>query len=701
MVVQTMKNGYVTGFLNRISADQHLRQQLYETLVSRIAQDPDCDDDEEGPVAQLSRQLFRKACLEQKYTGAYVDAAQSVSADLKRQKIKKVNIVEVVRQRCRDCFSETLQDPRNPAPAGSQESKRLQEGNLRLLAEMHRQCLVTCEFLADLLRQFSRGEMLRVAGNVNALHAFAKHAEADALATVRDVLYDNVLEAIEWHQPRSRPAFLLQFVRERLEAIGKDPLSPSSSPPSSPSEYSSTSPPGHEIISQPSSASTPINRPAPHQPFPGPAAYSPESYARGQHPAAAYQQYHHHHQQQQQQQQQAHGESPSAVAYTQHDPYHQPEPAAVFYDQSQQQAPVSQNRRRQQRGAAQDPYPRRSHHHQAVRTECTVYVVGIDANLGEGELLAYVKDFGALAKVRLCGDRSNPTIYGFFEYESPEAAAALVEQSGVHLGAFHLQCSIAREAIRGNDQYEPKVRDRYYDHSAAGPTLRDSELYDQKWGNKSQYQRGHRRGGRAGPVAHPHDPAVLSASSLRTDHHHQQQQQQQEQSAWNECRLAEPQLQQQQQQQQPAAAAEYDLASLVRCVAAAYEVPRDLPQHLDELAAVAVYESAVGADQWADVISYIPQFLRACERIYGPGSAVQVFVSAAHMVCKTTAWDRYAYMVGQCIKDRVLSVDSLAELCKHMAAGQVGWIEFRPEMAHQLQCIGFSEADIRGFLSSY
>ena len=78
----------------------------------------------------------------------------------------------------------------------------------------------------------------------------------------------------------------------------------------------------------------------------------------------------------------------------------------------------------------------------------TVYVCGIDTRISEQELLMLASQCGELSKVRLCGDRKNPTVFGFFEYKTVEEARRLVNLDQTKFGLFVLKISFAARSIR-------------------------------------------------------------------------------------------------------------------------------------------------------------------------------------------------------------------------------------------------------------
>eukprot|EP01064_Diplonema_japonicum_P013991 TRINITY_DN2151_c2_g1_i1.p1 TRINITY_DN2151_c2_g1~~TRINITY_DN2151_c2_g1_i1.p1 ORF type:complete len:430 (+),score=49.79 TRINITY_DN2151_c2_g1_i1:37-1290(+) len=100
----------------------------------------------------------------------------------------------------------------------------------------------------------------------------------------------------------------------------------------------------------------------------------------------------------------------------------------------------------------------------------TIYVCGIDTTIWEQTLVGFLEGCGELEKVRLCGDRSNHTVFGFFEYRTREGALNLLAKNQLKLGSYVLKISLASSAIK--DGREPGV-----DVMKAGTsTVRNSNL---------------------------------------------------------------------------------------------------------------------------------------------------------------------------------------------------------------------------------
>eukprot|EP00756_Hemistasia_phaeocysticola_P021306 Hpha_TRINITY_DN15766_c4_g2::TRINITY_DN15766_c4_g2_i1::g.36319::m.36319 len=154
--------------------------------------------------------------------------------------------------------------------------------------------------------------------------------------------------------------------------------------------------------------------------------------------------------------------------------------------------------------------PVHDHH---SRKDRTVYVVGIDTALSEQNLLDFLSTCGNLAKVRLCGDTNNRTIYGFFEFCTRAEAAKLLHKDKMKLGAYILNCSWAKSAIR-DVQASPHVRQYNIRDGKIiqnSPGLKDSTLQQPNWMPKPGTRRREREDGE---YADPHgslpgDPRML------------------------------------------------------------------------------------------------------------------------------------------------------------------------------------------------
>jgi hypothetical protein len=86
---------------------------------------------------------------------------------------------------------------------------------------------------------------------------------------------------------------------------------------------------------------------------------------------------------------------------------------------------------------------------QRVALRCTVYFSNVDSSISEWQLATALNCFGALEKVRLCGNPCNATVFAFVEFESEVAAQRVVEHDGKHLlGNFALRSSFSKTVIQ-------------------------------------------------------------------------------------------------------------------------------------------------------------------------------------------------------------------------------------------------------------
>jgi len=90
---------------------------------------------------------------------------------------------------------------------------------------------------------------------------------------------------------------------------------------------------------------------------------------------------------------------------------------------------------------------------EATAKERTVYISQIDCTATEGQLMELFSACGTVMKVRLCGDPSKSTQYGFVEFEQVSGAKNLLRYDGQKFGKQKkkLQCSLSRQTIRDHD----------------------------------------------------------------------------------------------------------------------------------------------------------------------------------------------------------------------------------------------------------
>eukprot|EP00759_Apiculatamorpha_spiralis_P036989 PhF_6_TR37099/c0_g1_i1/m.54473/K03260/EIF4G; translation initiation factor 4G len=77
----------------------------------------------------------------------------------------------------------------------------------------------------------------------------------------------------------------------------------------------------------------------------------------------------------------------------------------------------------------------------------TVYITQIDNMITEGQLMEFLTAFGDVHKVRLCGNTTQPTQYGFFEFATAEGAQKCLVADRTVLGRFSIHCSQSRNAV--------------------------------------------------------------------------------------------------------------------------------------------------------------------------------------------------------------------------------------------------------------
>eukprot|EP00755_Sulcionema_specki_P004398 Sspe_Gene.4426::Locus_1452_Transcript_1_1_Confidence_1.000_Length_2966::g.4426::m.4426 len=153
----------------------------------------------------------------------------------------------------------------------------------------------------------------------------------------------------------------------------------------------------------------------------------------------------------------------------------------------------------------------------------TVYMVGIDTLLPESELLEFVQSCGRLNKVRLCGDTTNRTMYGFFEYRTREEAEELIRRNKTNLGRFVLNCSWARSAIRDAMSGTANLKVRNINFCDDEETvLRESCLKQQNWmpkgrGRRERWQAGQKYDGSPSRQHRNHDSKSPTPISPRNE----------------------------------------------------------------------------------------------------------------------------------------------------------------------------------------
>eukprot|EP00755_Sulcionema_specki_P022773 Sspe_Gene.77320::Locus_48300_Transcript_1_1_Confidence_1.000_Length_1369::g.77320::m.77320 len=142
--------------------------------------------------------------------------------------------------------------------------------------------------------------------------------------------------------------------------------------------------------------------------------------------------------------------------------------------------PSTPDEQRRSSEALSSPKGRKGQAQREPAVRKTIYAVGIDSKLTEEEFLAFLSQCGKLEKARLCGDTSNPTVYGFFQYSTRAEAEALMAMSGMQLGNYILNLSWARAAIR-DTRSQKDTRDLLDKNRTAKVEVRQSVLTESNW----------------------------------------------------------------------------------------------------------------------------------------------------------------------------------------------------------------------------
>eukprot|EP01061_Rhynchopus_euleeides_P031374 TRINITY_DN51955_c0_g1_i1.p1 TRINITY_DN51955_c0_g1~~TRINITY_DN51955_c0_g1_i1.p1 ORF type:complete len:348 (+),score=134.55 TRINITY_DN51955_c0_g1_i1:32-1045(+) len=309
---------------------------------------------------------------------------------------------------------------------------------------------------------------------------------------------------------------------------------------------------------------------------------------------------------------------------------------------------------------------------QQQRRENTVYIVGIDASLPEGDLLSFISQCGNLVKVRLCGDTTNRTIYGFFEFDSKDSAETLVAKTGSVLGNYTIHCSFARQAIRDLSQpADSKIRTFCFDNKQEfGETaLRESVLNDPTW-FKSQ--------GRSKQKVH---------SSYN--------------NGWESNRIPAEEPHQGRHMQ--------SLHSMVRHMAQTHSVPHNVTLQMGDLA-MAFASTAIGEGEWASLIDYMAPFLRAVEKVFRI-AALQVVLEGVDRFMNTvpqmnqsnayTAWLRLATIIALCFKGDLLNIEDMQQVVHNLSyTDATSWLQFSTELSSTLMNLGYDFAIVHDIIPS-
>ena len=83
----------------------------------------------------------------------------------------------------------------------------------------------------------------------------------------------------------------------------------------------------------------------------------------------------------------------------------------------------------------------------------TVRVSGIDTQAPERDLLALLRQCGHVVKLRLCGRRTDETVFGFFQFKTADGAALMMAKGqGFQLGSRQLRVEMATSSIKDSRQ---------------------------------------------------------------------------------------------------------------------------------------------------------------------------------------------------------------------------------------------------------
>ena len=477
----------IQGFLGRLSPDAKTYESTTDGLMDLLL-----GSTTTGPAASLSEALYKKALADEALMCTVADCAADVVRILKKSGKAALSdaVVETLEARCRATFDELLV-LRMDDECEYDENKTRKLANMRLVAELYTRCVLRPEAacsMVDLLTCDATGDIPPSFDNVETFREFFHASAASLDPETEQVVAQRVAKLARHPSTRVRSLVTSLAAGPAAAAAGQQgaaaaggvrrglvpiaamqqqqqphPGDAVSEAPSTPSDmsYSMSSPPQMDLTPQDSNRSLDSIHTLERQ----------GSYPLMQpHPQQQQQQPHpHHHQAQQQQQHPA-----------MHHQQQGPQPQQQQQQQAPQQMPVTTTARQKKKDHKAFALQ------QAQRRDCTVYVVGIDASLPECELLCFIAQCGSIVKVRLCGDTSNRTIYGFFEFDSKDPAELLVSKSGSVLGNYTIHCSFARQAIRdlSHGPADSKIRTLNFEPKGGyeeQPSLRESVLNDPTW----------------------------------------------------------------------------------------------------------------------------------------------------------------------------------------------------------------------------
>jgi len=130
---------------------------------------------------------------------------------------------------------------------------------------------------------------------------------------------------------------------------------------------------------------------------------------------------------------------------------------------SKQQCATCNSRAKFKCALCEKSYCAECHKYDEQVHEClarTVYVSKVDPALSDRELRIFLDSCGTVSKVRLCGDPSQRSVYGFIEFTAPPAAQKLIAHDRHMVGQNVMRCLPARQPIHdhSDDDYMPGVK---------------------------------------------------------------------------------------------------------------------------------------------------------------------------------------------------------------------------------------------------
>eukprot|EP01064_Diplonema_japonicum_P034899 TRINITY_DN737_c0_g1_i1.p1 TRINITY_DN737_c0_g1~~TRINITY_DN737_c0_g1_i1.p1 ORF type:complete len:573 (+),score=71.89 TRINITY_DN737_c0_g1_i1:111-1829(+) len=293
------------------------------------------------------------------------------------------------------------------------------------------------------------------------------------------------------------------------------------------------------------------------------------------------------------------------------------------------------------------------------RASHTVHMVGIDASIPDTQLVECVEQLaeGKLNKVRLCGDTTNRTIYGFFEFTTVAAARTLVNRTHTLLGKYYITCNIAKTAIRDpldvmSWQQGGKLRQFNFEDSSPVHFLKK-------------------------------DRKLLRPNSNNNNNNNNNT------PAWDSNRV-KPHV--------------HNIPEIVKTMAMwnGVGMPQGMPSQLGDLGTRAVCNAASDVMGCGQVLEYIPAFLGAVEAIYRV-DAMGVIMSGIAAFCSNGnnvphAW-RLAYLLTKCFGETIVTLDGLIGIVNqihytHYKHNENAWSSFSIELTRNLVSYGVNYSRI-------